>query len=146
MTADDRSNALSGAYFLSVVEGIEWPAISSDNAAHLQCLLFQLEYSQRLTPEHLLERQLMQLKSLLRHAKTTVPHYAETFRDLDVEGLTWATFQALPLLGRKEVQTGFESLKSASIPKSHGTVTQGQSSGSTGTPVFFLQTAASQLF
>ncbi len=130
----------------SVVAGIGWPAIGSDAAAHLQALLFQMERSQWLPEECLRERQLGQLKLLLRHARSTAPHYAEALRGLDVDGLDWEAFQALPLLTRKALQAGFESLKSAAVPPAHGAVVQGQSSGSTGMPVRFLQTAVTQFF
>jgi phenylacetate-CoA ligase len=130
----------------SVVSGIGWPAIGSDAAAHLQALLFQMERSQWLPPEQLRTRQLGQMQHLLRHAQSTVPHYAEALRGLDIDGLVWEAFQALPLLTRKDLQAGFESLKSSAVPPGHGAVVQGQSSGSTGMPVRFLQTAVTQLF
>lgn len=130
----------------SAVPGIVWPAIGSDASAHLQSLLFQLGHSQWLPAECIRERQLDQLKHLLRHATTSVPHYAGTFRGIDIDRLDWAAFQSLPLLRRKELQTGFDALKSTSIPASHGEVVEGRTSGSTGTPVRFLQTAVSQLF
>ena len=130
----------------SVVAGIGWPAIGSDAAAHRQSLLFQLEHSQWLSSEELQEHQLMQLKSLLRHAVSTVPHYAESFCDRDIDGMDWAAFETLPMLDRKDLQADFSTLRSSAVPTSHGKVVEGQSSGSTGTPVRFLGTAATQLF
>lgn len=130
----------------SVVSGIGWPAISSDAAAHLQGLLFQMERSQWLPPEQLRSRQLLQMQLLLRHAQSTVPHYAEALGGLDFDGLDWEAFQALPLLTRKALQAEFDSLKSSAVPPGHGAIVQGQSSGSTGMPVRFLQTAVTQLF
>lgn len=146
MKSTDLSVARNEPEVRSVVSGIGWPGIGSDPAAHLQGLLFQMDRSQWLPEERLRERQLGQLKLLLRHAKSTVPHYAATLRDLDIDGLGWELFQALPLLTRKVLQSGFDSLRSSAIPPGHGAVVQGQSSGSTGTPVRFLQTAVTQLF
>lgn len=146
MTTGDRMPVLCDPQFRSVVDGMDWPAIGNDASAHLQSQLFQLEHSQWLPSERLRERQLTQLKRLLRHAATSVPHYVETFRGIDIDRLDWAIFQSLPLLKRKELQAGFDALKSTSIPASHGAVVEGRTSGSTGTPVRFLQTAVSQLF
>ncbi|MCP5297083.1 MAG: phenylacetate--CoA ligase family protein [Zoogloeaceae bacterium] len=130
----------------SVVSGIGWPAIGADAAAHLQALLFQMERSQWLPEESLRERQFGQLKLLLRHACSTVPHYAEMLRGIDTDGFDRDSFSALPLLTRKTLQSGFESLQSTAVPSGHGAVVQGQSSGSTGMPVRFLQTAVTQFF
>jgi len=130
----------------SVVAGIGWPAIGSDPAAHLAALLFQMERSQWLPVEALRERQLGQLRLLLRHVQATVPHYAGILRGLDVAGFDWKTFETLPVLGRKELQSGFEALKSSAVPPGHGAVVEGKSSGSTGMPVRFLLTEVSQLF
>lgn len=146
MNRADRSGTRSDPEVRSVVAGIGWPGIGSDAAAHLQALLFQMERSQWLPPEQLRARQLGQLRLLLRHAQSTVPHYAEALRGLDIDGLGWEPFRDLPLLTRKALQSGFESLKSGALPPGHGAIVQGQSSGSTGTPVRFLQTAVSQLF
>ena len=146
MSGTGRLSGACSPEVRSVVAGIEWPAIGSDAAAHLQALLFQMERSQWLPPEQLRARQLGQMKHLLRHARDTVPHYAAFLRDLDVDGLDWAAFGTLPLLSRKALQGGFESLKSGAPLPGHGAVVEGQSSGSTGMPVRFLQTAVTQLF
>jgi phenylacetate-CoA ligase len=132
--------------FASAVEGVAWPAIGTNFAAQLHGQMFQLDHSQRLPEEELLALQLVQLKLVLRHARSTVPHYAEILRGMNVDALGWESFRALPVLSRKALQTGFESLKSNAIPRQHGTVTQGQSSGSTGMPVRFLHTTVSELF
>ena len=146
MSGTGRFSGACSPEVRSVVAGIEWPAIGSDAAAHLQALLFQMERSQWLPPEQLRARQLGQMKHLLRHARDTVPHYAAFLRGLDVDGLDWAAFGTLPLLSRKALQGGFESLKSGAPLPGHGAVVEGQSSGSTGMPVRFLQTAVTQLF
>lgn len=130
----------------SAVPGIEWPAIPDDHGAYLAALLYQFERSQWLSPGAIEERQLNQARMLLRHAAATVPHYRDILGGLAVEELDWQAFRELPLLTRKGLQAGFESLKSSHIPADHGNVAEGQSSGSTGTPVRFLQTEASQIF
>jgi phenylacetate-CoA ligase len=146
MNRVDCSGARSDPEVRSVVSGIGWPGIGSDAAAHLQALLFQMERSQWLAEEPLRARQLAQLKLQLRHAQSTVPHYAEMLHGLDIDGLDWESFFTLPLLTRKVLQSGFASLKSSAVPPGHGAVVEGQSSGSTGMPVRFLQTEVTQLF
>lgn len=146
MITDSCSCPVSAMQLRSVVDGILWPSIGSDASAHLQSLLFQLEHSQWLSPERLSERQLVQVKRLMRHAQSTVPFYARIFRDMDAERLDWTTFQALPMLSRRDLQANFEMLRSTAVPPSHGSVALGQSSGSTGSPARFLKTAVDQLF
>lgn len=145
--SDPRRQAVAAEPVVrGVVAGIGWPGIPADPGAHLAALLFQLERSQWLAAERLRERQLDQLRHLLRHARATVSHYAGFLRDIDVDRLDWNAFEALPRLSRKALQDNFASLRSSAVPPGHGTIVEGQSSGSTGMPVRFLQTEASQLF
>jgi phenylacetate-CoA ligase len=128
------------------VEGIVWPAIGSDYAAQLQALLFQFEQSQWMSGEVLRAHQFTQLSRMLLHAKSSVPYYAETLRNLETDSLDWKSFQALPLLTRRGIQANFQSLQSTAMPIGHGAIENGQSSGSTGTPVRFRRTAVTRLF
>ena len=130
----------------SVLDGIVWPAIGDGFASQLQSLLFQLEYSQWLPENVLRAQQLAQLKPLLRHAQSTVPHYSQVLQGLDANTLTWDAFRALPLLTPKQLQVEFESLKSAAVPPGHGGIAEGKTSGSTGIPLHFLVTEVTQLF
>jgi phenylacetate-CoA ligase len=141
-----ESSSLNLSPVCSAVQGIAWPGIPQDNAAQLLAACFQLERSQWWTAKALQDHQLRQLQLVLRHALATVPYYAESFRGLDVDSLDWAGFLALPHLQRNTLQAEFDALISRQCPKSHGNVTPGQSSGSTGKPVRFLLTAVSQLF
>lgn len=106
-------------------------------------LQFQLERSQWLDADRLLELQFRQLDALLRHAFGTVPYYQERWRDVYDPGrpLTAEKFFRLPLLGRSDLQGNFEALKSLDFPASHGPIAEARSSGSTGTPVRVLKTA-----
>jgi phenylacetate-CoA ligase len=130
----------------SVVTGIDWPGVPNDAGAHLAALLFQLERSQWLPAAEIAGRQLGQLRTLLAHARATVPHYAESLRGLDPAALDWTAFAAVPTLSRRQLQAGFEALRSTAVPPDHGAPAEGRSSGSTGMPVRFLQTALTQLF
>lgn len=129
-----------------VVEGIDWPAIPADAGAHLGALLFQFERTQWLAPDALAGLQLGQLRRLLAHAMASVPLYCDRLAGLDASRLDWERFRALPVLTRRELQGEFERLQSSAPPGSHGRVTEGRTSGSTGTPVRFLNTAVTQLF
>lgn len=146
MMTSARLTAAAAADMQCVVPGIAWPAIGSDASAHLQSLLYQLEHTQRLSTEAIRERQLHQLRQLLRHAAGTVPHYRQLLREVNIDRLDWLSFQSLPILRRKTLQEHFELLRSSHVPSSHGAVTEGQSSGSTGMPIRFLQTGVAQLF
>ncbi|TFG81265.1 MAG: phenylacetate--CoA ligase family protein, partial [Chromatiales bacterium] len=79
--------------------------------------------------------QLGQLQVLLRHARATIPYYASSFAGLDFDDLNWNKFASLPRLGRPELQERFAALRSRATPASHGKPAEGQSSGSTGTPI-----------
>ncbi|MCX7157332.1 MAG: phenylacetate--CoA ligase family protein [Rhodocyclales bacterium] len=141
-----KASGLDLSAVRSAAEGIVWPGIPEDSSAQLLATCFQLDRSQWWTPEMLQEHQLRQLRLVLRHAQATVPYYSRTLGDMDVERLDWAGFLALPILQRSTVQAQFNALASRQPPTSHGRVSPGQSSGSTGKPIQFLFTMLSQLF
>lgn len=146
MSQVDHTDCRNPVEVRSVVPGIDWPGIGNDAAAHLQGLLYQMESTQWLPPNRLLEHQMGQARHLLRHAQSSVPYYAGKLRSLNIENLCWETFQEIPLLSRKTLQEDFESLKSNAVPAGHGPIVEGRSTGSTGMPVRFHQTAVTQLF
>lgn len=146
MRGTGRNGEARDATLQSVVSGISWPAIGNDASAHLQSLLFQFDHSQWLSAEALSQRQLCQLKQLLRHAADTVPHYRAALQGMEIDRLDWPAFRSLPILKRQVLQQNFTALRATQVPPKHGAVTEGLSSGSTGTPVRFLQTAVTQHF
>lgn len=126
-----------------------WPALPADRGALMLALQFQLGQTQWWAPERLREHQFRQLGLLLTHAHATVPFYRtrlETagFRPGAEVTDTW--FSALPVLTRAEVHAQGAALHSRNLPAAHAPVTQGQTSGSTGTPVTFLTTPVTRLF
>jgi phenylacetate-CoA ligase len=133
--------------YRSAVPGIAWPAIPGQEGAAMLALQFQLERTQWLSPEKLLELQFRQLDVLLRHAWETVPYYRECWRGLydPSRPLTPEAFGRLPLLTRDDLRIRFASLRSASIPSAHGQVVESRTSGSTGQPVRVLKTSLLQL-
>jgi phenylacetate-CoA ligase len=121
----------------SAVPGMVWPALPAPPGAAALALLYQLEHTQWLTAERLLELQLRQLEQVVRHARSSVPYYRER---LTADGLA-----ALPILTRRELQERFDSLKSERVPGEHGAVAEIRTSGSTGAPVRVVKTQLSQL-
>ena len=146
VTAQKRGSAANRSPLSGAFAGIVWPAVADAGPAGMRDLLKQLDYSQSFPREELREYQLGQLKALLGHALATVPHYAKSFAGLDVDRLDWTRFSSLPCLGRTDLQAHFAALRSRNLPASHGRPAEGQSSGSTGTPVRFLRTPATQFF
>ena len=134
--------------YQSALPGAVWPAVPAPEGAAVLGLLFQLERSQWLSAESLLEQQLRQLELVLRHAHATVPHYRERWSDAyDANApLTRERFAALPLLARRDLQEQFEALKSSQIPAAHGSIVESRTSGSTGVPVRVLKTGLTALF
>lgn len=126
-----------------------WPGLPAGRGALMLALQFQLEQTQWWPPGRLRQHQFRQLGLLLQHAHGTMPFYrarleAAGFRS----GMDLADgwFSALPVLTRAEVHAQGAALHSRNIPAGHTPVTQGQTSGSTGTPVTFLTTPVTQLF
>lgn len=134
--------------YRSAIPGVSWPAIPSQEAAALLALEFQLERTQWLPPERLLELQFSQLEGLMRHAYDTVPYYRERWRGLYDAGapLTPERFARIPFLTRRDLQANFDDLKSTAIPAAHGPVAESRTSGSTGSPVRVLKTALCELW
>ena len=135
--------------FKSALAGTAWPAIPAPRGALLMSLLFQLEQTQWWPAQRLLEHQLRQLASLLRHACDTVPFYRRRF---DVIGfrpppeLTLADWRKLPLLTRRDIQNAGDGLISNAVPAYCGQMSETQTSGSTGEPVKLRRTRLDQLF
>jgi len=133
----------------SAVPGIAWPAIPGPEGAALLALQFQLEETQWWSPERLCQAQYHQLGLLLDHACETVPFYRERFDAAGFHpggGIDAGSFAALPRLTRAELHAHGEALRSRAMPAAHAPVVEGQTSGSTGTPIRFLSTAVTRAF
>ncbi len=104
---------------------------------------FQLEQSQWLCHEELLDKQLAQLRALCGYACQAVPYYRQQFDDAGVRPEQIASLDAwrkLPLLGaRRDIQQLGAQLHSGI--KEHGPITTTITSGSSGQPVATLSTA-----
>jgi len=129
---------------ISRLTGTTFPAIPDAHASTQLALQYQLESSQWWDAEVLLEHQLRQLQSLLRHAAASVPYYQDLFRQhgLIIPDQLMAEFiQQIPISTRSAIQHAGNHIESTGLPADHGTPTFATTSGSTGRPVRFAQTA-----
>lgn len=117
----------------SDIQGVRWPAFPSEEGSLLLALLDQFEESQWWAPDRLRERQDRQIEALLAHAAATVPFYRDR---IDAgEPLTEARWRAIPFLTRRDLQDHADALLSERPPASHGILSRGGTSGSTGAPI-----------
>lgn len=132
----------------SAVPGIAWPAVPAPAGAATMAILHQLERTQWLAPQAILEQQLAQVAVLLRHAQATVPWYRARWAGAyePAAPLTSERFARLPLLTRRDLLQGFDELRSGSVPAAHGAPEERRTSGSTGAPVRLLATPLSGLY
>ena len=135
--------------FESYLAGELWPVFPNRKGLQMLALLYQLEKSQYLPFEEILENQFLQINEIFRHAIRTVPYYkkklkAVGFRRLrDVTSEQW---QQVPILSRSMVQQQRQELQSKNIPEKHGNTHQLQTSGSTGLPIKVTGTDVTQFF
>jgi len=133
----------------SVVPGIVWPALPDHNGALTLALQLQLGASEWWPPEVLRGHQFRQIELLARHAYRTSPFWRERlaragYREGTVTTAQW--FPVLPVLTRAEVQAAGEAAFSSTVPREHGAVYEGRTSGSTAEPLRFRSTKAAQAF
>ncbi|MGE0875040.1 MAG: phenylacetate--CoA ligase family protein [Burkholderiales bacterium] len=127
----------------SCVPGIAWPALPTAAGASMLAMQWQLEQSQWWTPEALLERQLAQLAELIEHALARVPAYRdvprEVFRSLDPE-----SFRRWPILDKRDLAGNEPRFCADTVPREHGRILTGSTSGSSGVPVKLAYTDVAQ--
>ncbi|MCW5606056.1 MAG: hypothetical protein KIT18_16055, partial [Burkholderiales bacterium] len=133
----------------SAVSGVVWPGLPAGPGAMALAMQFQLDESQWWPPEEVERRQMRQLQLLLRHAHDTVPFWRARLSAAGYAPGVMPTrewLSTLPLLARGEIQEQGAALFSAGVPPQHGQVTEGHTSGSTGSPIRYRETALSRLF
>jgi len=132
----------------SALSGMTFPALPDAPASTALALQFQLERSQWLSPDALLQLQMKQLHGVLKHAATTVPYYRDLFA---AHGLTvpdsadYAFLQRVPPSRRAALRNAGTALQSQNIPAEHGPVHPVVTSGSTGEPVRLLGNVLTRL-
>ncbi|MFN9488818.1 MAG: phenylacetate--CoA ligase family protein [Betaproteobacteria bacterium] len=123
----------------SALSGALWPGLPGIAGQRMLAMQFQFAQSERWHPGQIAAAQFRQIALLLRHARDTVPFYRERFAGFDFSGEVGnALFSRLPLLRREDLQQHFDALRSTALPRDHGRVIEGGTSGSTGMPIRFL--------
>jgi phenylacetate-CoA ligase len=129
--------------------GMAWPSILDPEGSQILAVLYQLEESQYMHPDKLLEKQFQQLNEVYSHSVKTVPYYKKTFYAAGFrkyKKITPNLWHKLPILSRSVVQLKQKDLLSKNIPRNHGRTNVLQTSGSTGLPVKVVGTDLIQLF
>ncbi|MEH6725640.1 MAG: hypothetical protein V7703_05725 [Hyphomicrobiales bacterium] len=113
-----------------------------------------LNRTQYYPPDRMQAYQRKLLEPLLHHARQKVPFYATRLDPLfdNSDSIRWDAWADIPTFTRGEAQQAGEALFAKSVPDMVGGHTQGQTSGSTGTPLKFrvsemsswMNTAAAQ--
>jgi len=127
----------------SCVPGIAWPALPTAAGASMLAMQWQLEQSQWWTPEELLERQFAQLAELLEHAIARVPAYRTIPREI-LDGLTSESFRRWPILRKRDFAGHEQRFGADSVPREHGRLLTGSTTGSTGIPLTLAYTDVAQ--
>ncbi|NKB33070.1 MAG: AMP-binding protein [Pseudomonadales bacterium] len=133
----------------SAINGILWPAISGGSSAGVLSILFQLQQSERWTPEQIAFAQSKQLHSVLIHCAKSVPAYSDILKAIEFKEDTPITAQqwhSLPILRRGQIPKLGSLLEATQLDASHGKTMEVHTSGSTGTPIKVKKTAIDQLF
>lgn len=133
---------------LSSVADFVWPAIPPASVAAVFGLQYQMQQTENWSPERLLDAQFLQLSHLYNYARKSTSFYRSTHTDIpwvDGQKFDVALWQSLPVLTREQVQQAGADLHSNSASNSHGKTREIHTSGSTGTPVKVLKTAACDL-
>lgn len=94
--------------------------------------------SQYASPEHVRDFQLQQLRSLVQHARRSVPWYREAYAKLNLPAdfpRSLEEFSALPFMTRTDLRKDATALISDSAPRRY--LRRAATSGSTGEPVSF---------
>lgn len=127
------------------IEGLRLPVLPEPRALLQLAMQHQLDQSQWWPAEHMLARQLEQVRALLLHAATHSPYYRERLarEGLGVPERLDADFlRRIPISTRADLQAAGENLVARHIPPSHGRASFKTTSGSTGRPLRFALTEA----
>jgi phenylacetate-CoA ligase len=128
----------------SCVPGIAWPGLPTAAGAAMLALQWQLEQSQWWPSEQVAAHQMRQLRALVRHATARVPLYRRMRRGL--ARLDEQTFRDWPILRKSDIRANEEDLRATAYPPAHGSLTQTQTTGSTGMPIRIWRTRMEAFF
>ncbi len=128
----------------TAIGSLVFPAFPGADAARLLALQHQLSQSERWAPERLRRGQAAQLDLLLRHAAATTAHYrgrVAAALALPADDLE-ARLAAIPVSTRQDLQAAGAGLWSNRPPAEHGRPSEATTTGSTGEPLRFARTRA----
>lgn len=117
------------------------PLLGNSQGQALYGLLVQLDESQFWSADKLAAAQLQQLQKLLLYAVSHSPFYRQHLAGIDVASLDLESLHDIPVLTRALLQENNETIDCDVLPEAHGAVTESMTSGSTGSPVKFRETA-----
>lgn len=133
---------------LSAVAGVAWPPLLTGDAASLSALMHQLEETQWLPADTIVQRQHEQLVHLATHARIHSLHFRKRIQTAGLRPEQLSTregLRGLPVMRRRDVQAAGEALSCTQIPRSHAPVAESSTSGSSGQPVVVKRTAVNRL-
>ncbi len=122
----------------STLPGVAWPAIPPPAGQAMLAAQFQFDRSQWWPADRMRAQQFRQLRLLIAHATSNVPHYREHLARTGVampEDINPETFLRWPLLDKREIQAGAAAYEASSMPAGHGEWRLVSTSGSSGEPL-----------
>lgn len=133
----------------SDVPGLAWPAVPPPRGRTVLNTQFQLDHSQWLAPEALLDRQHRQLRRLLRFAvdrSAYFRHHPARAGIADLDALTFEDFLRWPVLTKSDIQRHADELLVPDHPERLGEIHLAKTSGSTGHPLRAAVSGTSAFF
>ncbi len=131
----------------SAVHTLQFPAFTGPEQTQQLALQFQLQNTQWWSAAEIKKHQFNQFNLVLRHAVQTVPYYTELFRkkSINLPNVIDDTYiSTIPISTRADLQAAGIKLFSTRLPAEHGNPSHAKTSGSTGQPLTFGRTAATQ--
>jgi phenylacetate-CoA ligase len=143
MTRRNSNTPATPFFHLRTPPGTSWPPIPSAEVAQVWAAYLELDRTQWLPAEDIMERQLVQLRALLSHCFTQVPYYRRIMSqaglsEKPIESLD--DLQRLPLLTRSLYQEHAEELRARSLPEGIVETWNGFTSGTNGVPIHVRKT------
>lgn len=118
--------------------GAVWPAIPAPEVSQIWSAYRELDRTQWLSSDEIEQRQLQQLRALVRHCSEQVPYYRRVLSEAGVlsrplESL--ADFRRFPLLTRELYQQHTAELQAEQLPPGIKVVSSSFTSGTSGVPI-----------
>lgn len=124
-----------------------WPELPEAKLLPIWSAYQHLDRSQWLSPDEIVERQLDQFRTLIRHCRTHVPNYRRRFAAFDPNAIrSLDDVRRLPVLKRTEIGATGDALLAEALPPGVAEIGIAYTSGSSGVPVEVRQTNRDQIF